>query len=434
MSVGLGSTPKQWRRVELPKHKSPLEFTVSPLPTFHAKTVANKGRVDIFYFSKKMGRDVTGLRTDKKSSVVSVKSNSTINGAVHVSPKALPETDVSKDYEAEGHTVKGTLPDEHNKKQEVLGVKSTNHEPVEKIMRAEAHKSDDKKLSSPLKPASGSSVHGTTDANSFEPLKPGEEANKQTLRTNDAEINYSGVKSSQQFNDLHSPKTTKKSQAMVWDWVQPNSPAMSTKQLQLNDKKYYDEEDNWSMASSTATSVRTNKSRITVPVAPRFSCTNRLERRKEFYTKLEEKHRALEKEKLEYEARTKEEEQKVIKQMRKSMVVKANPVPSFYREGPPPKVELKKLPVTRAKSPNLTRRKSCGDAVKTSPGDIKGIRARHSVGVYKEAKSSPITPKGKDRIGVRKSNERSKVNDHPKETTPQNPHVKEQDINAVESC
>ncbi|EPS60881.1 hypothetical protein M569_13920, partial [Genlisea aurea] len=85
-----------------------------------------------------------------------------------------------------------------------------------------------------------------------------------------------------------------------------------------------------------------------------------------FYSKLEEKHRALEKEKLEYQARIKEEEQAAIKLMRKNMSYKANPVPSFYREGPPPKVELKKLPVTRAKSPVLGRRKSCGDAVAKS--------------------------------------------------------------------
>ncbi|EPS70648.1 hypothetical protein M569_04113, partial [Genlisea aurea] len=121
-----------------------------------------------------------------------------------------------------------------------------------------------------------------------------------------------------------------------------------------------DEEDNWSLASSTATSVRTAK--ITVPVAPRFSCLDRLQRRNEFYSKLEEKHRALDKEKFEYEARIKAKEQAAIKLMRRNMSYKANPVPSFYRDGPPAKVELKKLPLTRAKSPVFTRRKSYGDA------------------------------------------------------------------------
>ncbi|KAI3445220.1 hypothetical protein Pfo_001885 [Paulownia fortunei] len=340
-----------------------------------------------------MGRDVAGLRIDKKPSVVNVKSNGTNNGAVHVAPKALPKKVEMKNYEPDNHSVKGRLPDECNKKQDVLSVKSTNHEPEEKIIRAEPQKSSDKMLSLPVKPASASDVNGMINANSLEPLTPAAEAEKQTSGTdhaNGAETNDFGVKCSPQSNDLLTPKTTKKSQ--------PNSPSMSTKQQHFHNKKIYDEEDNWSLASSTATSVRTIKSRVTVPVAPKFSCMDRLERRKEFYTKLEQKHKALEKEKQEYEARTQEEEQAAIKQLRKSMVHKANPVPSFYHEGPPPKVELKKLPVTRAKSPNLTRRKSCGDAVKTSPED-KGLHGRatpHSVGIYKEGKNSPITPKGKD--------------------------------------
>ncbi|PIN03491.1 hypothetical protein CDL12_23984 [Handroanthus impetiginosus] len=360
-----------------------------------------------------MGRDVAGLRIDKKSNLVIDKSNGT---------EESPEKAGKKDYEAEDHNAKARVPNQHEGKQDVLGVKSTNNEPEEKIIEAEA----EKKLSSPAKPTSVSSVNGIVDANSFEPITPGLEGEKQTSYANHAN-NESGVKVSPKSNGLLSPKSAGKSQLNSHFKLQPKY------------KNFYDEEDNWSLASSTATSVRT---KITVPVAPKFSVDKRLERRKEFYSKLDEKHKALEKEKLEYEARTKEEEQEAIKQLRKSMMYKANPVPSFYREGPPPKVELKKLPVTRAKSPNLTRRKSCGDAANSSPDDkgICGRAARHSVGAYKESKASPVpkkpsplTPKTKDQNGMRKL--KVKNNTTPLKETKENSHVKEQgnaDI-AVES-
>lgn len=81
------------------------------------------------------------------------------------------------------------------------------------------------------------------------------------------------------------------------------------------------------------------------------------------------------------------------------------------------------LPVTRAKSPNLTRRKSCSDAVKSSPVEKGTYRTtRQSIGVFRESKPSPMstTPKSKSQVGVRNVNATGKVKDRlqqMKETT-----------------
>ncbi|KAJ4900725.1 Protein WAVE-DAMPENED 2 [Raphanus sativus] len=158
------------------------------------------------------------------------------------------------------------------------------------------------------------------------------------------------------------------------------------KPLDPANKNHLDEEDDSSLTSSAATSLRNAKSRaVTHGTAPRFRSAQRAEKRKEYYQKLEEKHQALEAERNELEQRQKEEQEAAIKQLRKNLKFKANPVPNFYYQGRPVKPELKKFPLTRPKSPklNLSRRKSCGDAINSSGEDNPksvSTQNRHSVG------------------------------------------------------
>eukprot|EP00249_Psilotum_nudum_P023673 c28953_g1_i1 orf=844-1596(-) len=120
-----------------------------------------------------------------------------------------------------------------------------------------------------------------------------------------------------------------------------------------------------------------------------FKSDARAEKRKEFNSKMEAKLNAKEAEKNQAEAKTQEQEEAGIRQLRKSLAFRATPMPNFYKESAPPKTEIKKIPPTRAKSPKLGRRNN-GLGADT---DLNHPHLCQAVGLNHEQKSSGISHK-----------------------------------------
>ncbi|KAI3976636.1 hypothetical protein MKX01_008494 [Papaver californicum] len=133
-------------------------------------------------------------------------------------------------------------------------------------------------------------------------------------------------------------------------------------------------------------------------IVPVFKSDERAEKRKEFYMKLEEKMHAKEAEMNQIQARTQEEEEAELKQLRRRLNFKAKPMPSFYQEsvsrGSDGKKAItiqQKSTKSRSKSTSPVRRAAAGSSASSKPGSKQGTTLSESMRTPAQPQASEST-------------------------------------------